>query len=701
MTSSVTSYLRQLRSGDTEEAAQRIYSRYFGQLRSVVRRHLSSVARREFDSEDLVQSAFRSLFSRLRQYEKVDDRSGLWHLLMLIARNKATNTLRKRIRLKRAAHELVEPGETSPQFEPHDAALSPDQQIEALDELHHVLESLPRDLRQIAIWKLEGRTNAEIAELTSASRRTVERKLELIRHTLAERLTRDVDDVCDRFEKRLRSGNPLSIHGLIQGFEGLAREKLLQELLGIELEYRLRRGDRPTLDQYLVEFPRYRDTVRSAFHDLMTRSTPAHATDESETKVPQHFGPYRTEQLLGQGAFGSVYRAFDRRLQRWVALKVFTPDKFSSQQSFERLEREARACLALVHPNIVRMLDVGRTDSGTCYVAFDYIAGMSLADFAQQKPSDFDQAAATIATLASAIHHAHSQGVVHGDLNPNNVLVNPDGDPYIIDFGLAVPLQKARLERHELAGTPPYMSPEQVRGEPLDGRSDIWALGVMFYELLVGHRPFPGTTTPSLFDEIIHREPTPPRQINDNIPIELEAICLRCLSKGPTDRYPTAADLANDLRRLAGPRPGKTRVSELSEATKRTMLAVLREKAQTVRRRTMVLFPEVCRVNNPCELRIQIAVEHLIDPTLLQLLEVPFLRDYSEMQLTICITAPGFTISNRTAGLIVPIAKDSEVVAFELVPTELGDHVIETEMFHRAQRIGYLTTESEVIADEQ
>ena len=156
-----------------------------------------------------------------------------------------------------------------------------------------------------------------------------------------------------------------------------------------------------------------------------------------------------------------------------------------------------------------------------------------------------------MATIAEAAHHAHRAGLVHRDLKPSNILIDEVGKPHITDFGLAIREDLQDLRTGEIAGTPHYMSPEQVRGEThrLDGRTDVWAIGVILYRCLLGRQPFSGRNHLEIFEEILHRDPKPPRQINDRLPRELERICLKCLSKRMADRYETAGDLADDLKR--------------------------------------------------------------------------------------------------------------------------------------------------------
>ena len=278
-------------------------------------------------------------------------------------------------------------------------------------------------------------------------------------------------------------------------------------------------------------------------------SAPFERPDEELTKLRRATGSrFRVVRRLGGGGMAEVYFAEQALLARPVVIKVLHAHLGKDPEIAERFRREAEAAAQLVHPHICPILDYGAIDD-VVYTVMPFLEGGSLADKVQKQGSvDPLLVAAATAQTACGLDYAHRRGIVHRDVKPDNVLFDEDGNAIITDFGIATARFHGRLTASGRAmGTPHYMSPEQAMGKLIDGRSDIYALGIMMYEALAGFPPFDGADSFSVGYKQVHEKPTPLDQVNTRIPSGIATIVMRCLEKNPADRYARGRELADAL----------------------------------------------------------------------------------------------------------------------------------------------------------
>jgi predicted Ser/Thr protein kinase len=331
-----------------------------------------------------------------------------------------------------------------------------------------------------------------------------------------------------------------------------------------EFLLRERAGERPDAEEYLHRFPRYAAVLADqiALHRAVGTAPP---TEDAATIgfVPgtATAGPhpdvsgYEMLEELGRGGMGVVFKARQTELGRVVALKMVLAGSMAAPTELERFHAEALAAARLDHPHIVPIYEVGE-HQGLPYFTMKYIEGRSLAQHLDRLSGDVRSSVRLVAQMAQAVHHAHQRGIIHRDLKPGNVLIDAGGQPHVTDFGLAKRTDddSGLTQTGAILGTPSYMAPEQAAAKKeITTAVDVYALGAILYECLTGRPPFRGDTPLDTVLQVMEHDPVPPRTVNPRVDRDLELVCLKCLHKDPTQRYSSAAILADELEHwLAG-----------------------------------------------------------------------------------------------------------------------------------------------------
>ena len=348
-----------------------------------------------------------------------------------------------------------------------------------------------------------------------------------------------IDDLCAEFERQWQSNEPPTIESVLVGDvpEG-EKDVLLAELVVLEIDYRRRRGDTPTKQEYLDRFPDNAEVINNALTDGDVRA--GAFVPPTVQRLSELFPALEITELLGAGGMGAVYKARQEGLDRVVALKIL-PEEFGHDVKFAlRFTREARTLAKLNHPNIVSVYEFGNVHD-TYYFLMEYVDGPTLRDVVSAGQLAPEHALAMVPHLCDALQFAHDKGVIHRDIKPENILMTTDGSVKIADFGLSRILgdenqPTALTGTHQIMGTPRYMAPEQLEGaHSVDHRADIYSLGVVFYEMLTGELPMGRFAAPSQKVEI---------------DVRLDEVVLRTLEKEPQRRYQNASQIKSDVQTI-------------------------------------------------------------------------------------------------------------------------------------------------------
>ena len=322
--------------------------------------------------------------------------------------------------------------------------------------------------------------------------------------------------------------------------------------------------------------------------------------DQGESLIGLAVGPYRIEKLLGAGGMGEVYLAEDTKLDRKVAIKFLPPYLEADELAKRRLIREAKAAARLDHPNICATYEVAE-EAGRSFIVMQHVEGETLAARIHRKPLELSKSLDVAIQVADALAEAHSHGIIHRDIKPQNIVITRRGQVKVLDFGLAKVIRATGLHQHNegplqsvlstpglILGTAPYMSPEQAKGASVDARSDLFSIGVVLYECIAGRLPFSGGNAMEICSQVIHVNPPPPSQLNPNVPAGLDALVAKALAKEPNARYQSATEMLDNLRSVRAtvqaedhvvtkPKPSELRTSNVRAlATLSSLLRVPR-----------------------------------------------------------------------------------------------------------------------------
>jgi len=437
---------------------------------------------------------------------------------------------------------------------------------------------------------------------------------------LALGTARQIDHLCEQFERALQAGQPVTIESCLGEYSGLERSALLRELLALEVEYRLRRGQRPTPDDYLLRFEQHQDVVDLVSKEATLRLPSGAERGAGETQTPAkgaagvaevpgataagdattvppflaNHPRYRVLKFLGAGGMGSVFLAEHRVMERLVALKVINPELIARPGVVERFRRETRAAANLGHPNIVAAYDA-ETAGNAHFLVMEYVPGSDLASaLSQQGALPVQHACDYVSQAARGLQHACEHGMVHRDIKPHNLMLTEGGQVKILDFGLTHIVTEtmsvdSSTSPGTILGSIDYMAPEQaVDPSAADIRSDIYSLGCTLYFLLAGHPPFPSG---SLFQKVkAHAEQAPPEitGVRGDVPSGLAEVLGRMLAKDPAARFQTPLEVVAALAPWTGPAGAQAEAASAARPALSSTSTALATRADLLRRRRLV-----------------------------------------------------------------------------------------------------------------
>ena len=494
--------LARYRAGD-DAAASELFRRYVERLTSLARVRLSRRLASRVDPEDIVLSAWRSFFAGAQDGRFAVEASGeLWPLLVTITLRKVYRNVKHHTAARRSVDaERRHAGGIDEGFAPCSQEPRPEDAVVLADELEAILQSLQPFERRVLELRLRGESTRSIAADTGRPERTVRR-------------------ACAALDQMLRR----------------------------------RAAERPEPGSTRSHIPRRPAKVRpEAGLDRVFPTKPAgpsHKLLSLEPAAPLAYGDFLLKRQIGAGHMGKVYQALDRRHGGLVAVKFLRKSFLDQPRAVERFTTEARLIAGLRHPGIVGVRGLGQTPHGGYFIVMDLIERGDLAAVMARGRIPVADAVRWTVEACGAIEHAHAHGILHCDLKPGNLLLGEDGRVRVTDFGLAQTLEDASQRLTTIAGTAPYMAPEQVSDGwgPVTPRTDVYGLGAVLYALLTGRPPFDGERIADVLSRVVSgQQVRSPRALRRSVPVSISEICRRCLAKEPERRFGSARELGNAL----------------------------------------------------------------------------------------------------------------------------------------------------------